>query len=233
MVFSILFLSTLVVGPRLTASLCIKPYSLSRFLDQSSHVQLITRVNLVDKDDEFIGYKEISNQPKFDVSDTDQLKKRAQEAAKLNARYEANSKKSATFGSMTVEDLKRRMIKLENSEGKPLPKRTEDLNGINPLIPLVSSIVPFGMTYLGFQLSAYLTANFAIQFLTSDIYTLRRVAIVARNVLVGMTTLATTFSGVIGVGLFTLGVAVAVGVLKGDLDPNKKDITASDGDNSR
>jgi hypothetical protein len=116
------------------------------------------------------------------------------------------------------------MVKLEGSESKPLPRKLEDLNGINPLIPLLGSAVPFAMAYAGYQLSVYLTANFAVGFLSSDIYPVQRAAIVARNIMVGFSTLATAFSGVIGVGLLALGVVVAAGVMRGELDPNKKPV---------
>ena len=139
-----------------------------------------------------------------------------------------SSKTSATFGSMTIDDLKKRMIPLENNLGKPLPKRTEDLNGINPVVPILFSSFPFLMAFGGYKLSSYLSAHFAVQFLASDIYTLQRIAIVARNILVGLTTLGTTFCGVIGLGLFALGITVGFGVLKGELDPNKKDINVND-----
>jgi len=43
----------------------------------------------------------------------------------------------------------------------------------------------------------------------------------------GLTTPATTFSFVIGVGLVILGLTVGVGVIKGELDPNKKPIEGS------
>jgi hypothetical protein len=98
------------------------------------------------------------------------------------------------------------------------------LNGINPLTPILFSLVPFSMMVLGYQLSNYLTLNFAVSFLYSDLYTIQRLAVVARNVIVGLTILATAFCGVIGLGLFLLGMTVLIGILKGELNPNKVDL---------
>jgi hypothetical protein len=41
---------------------------------------------------------------------------------------------------------------------------------------------------------------------------------------VGITTLASGFTGVISIGLFLLGITVAIGVAKGELDPNNEKI---------
>lgn len=77
------------------------------------------------------------------------------------------------------------------------------------------------MCAVGWKLSNYLSAHFAINFVTSEFYPVQRLAIVARNVIVGITTLGTGFSGLIAMGLLALGVAVSIGVAKGELDPNK------------
>jgi hypothetical protein len=158
-------------------------------------------------------------EPKFRIKSLDEIQLSKSERVQAQP---VMLKQNATFGSLTVKELKERMVKLENSEGKPLPQQIEDLNGINPITPITFSVVPFLMAYLGYQVSSYLAAHFAVQFLTSDIYTFQRLAIVSRNILVGSLTLITAFSAIVGVGLLLLGLTVAVGVLKGQLDPNKK-----------
>lgn len=57
------------------------------------------------------------------------------------------------------------------------------------------------MAFLGWQATAWLIANFAVDFIDSDIYTVQRLAIVSRNIVVGIFTLATGFSGVISLGI--------------------------------
>lgn len=103
--------------------------------------------------------------------------------------------------------------------------KKEDLNGIAPWKPLISSIFPFGLSIGGYYLTRYLAENFAVQYLTSDLYPVQRLSMVARNIVVGMGALASAFSAVIGLGLLILGIAVSVGVIKGELDPNKDDET--------
>ena len=127
---------------------------------------------------------------------------------------------SLTFGSASIEDFKASTVPVE---GKPqqLVTKPEDINGIQPGKPFLFSLVAGGMALVGWKLSNYLSAHFAVQFLTSEFYPVQRIAIVARNVIVGIVTLGTGFSGMIALGLFGLGVAVTVGVLKGELDPNK------------
>ena len=127
---------------------------------------------------------------------------------------------SITFGSASLEDFKDVPIPVE-PKPKQLVMKPEDINGIQPAKPFVFSIVAAGMAVVGWKLSNYLSAHFAVQYLTSDFYPVQRLAIVARNVVVGIVTLGTGFSGMIALGLFGLGVAVTIGVLRGELDPNK------------
>ena len=207
----------------------------STIIHHSSFKQLSLASNDNNNDninDNLLTYKEASDQPKFGVKklETNKLiSSQLKTTSSSSINPSDKTKTSATFGSLTIDDLRKKMIKIDNNDTfKPLPVRTEDLNGINPFIPLLSSIIPFIFAYLGFQLSAYLTAHFAVGFLASDIYTLQRIAIVVRNIVVGISTLATAFSTIIGFGLLALGVTVGVGVIKGELDPTKKDVDVKD-----
>jgi Protein of unknown function (DUF3082) len=131
-------------------------------------------------------------------------------------------KTTATFGTLSVEDLKSRMIPQEPEQKDAFANRKkEDLNGIQPLTPLLFSTFPAVCSYGLWQLSAYFTNHFAVQYLDSDLYPVQRLATIGRNLVVGMTTLASGFTGVVALGLFLLGVTVSVGVMKGELDPNK------------
>ncbi|KAL3776763.1 hypothetical protein HJC23_013941 [Cyclotella cryptica] len=76
-------------------------------------------------------------------------------------------------------------------------EEARDLNGVNPLVCIGGAAHP----------------------LDTDVYFLQRLAGVFRNVVVGLTSLASGFFGVVGVGIFLLGVRVAYGVLVGELDP--------------
>lgn len=130
------------------------------------------------------------------------------------------TKTTATFGTLSVEDLKRRMIPRDAPQKNAFAQKKEDLNGIQPGTPLLFSLFPAVCCVAFWQLTTYMTNHFAINFISSDMYPVRRLASVARNFIVGLTTLASGFTGVIALGLFLLGVTVAVGVMKGELDPN-------------
>eukprot|EP01039_Chlorochromonas_danica_P000411 gene411-444_t len=110
------------------------------------------------------------------------------------------------FGRISLEDLQTR---------KPpsAPVKKEDLSGVNPLSAFFSSAAAAGMSYVGWQVTVYLAAHFAVQFIDSDIYPLQRATVVARNVVVGMSALATGFCGVVGLGLFLLSGAAAINSL--------------------
>jgi hypothetical protein len=93
---------------------------------------------------------------------------------------------------MSIEDLKSRYVKRDGpmKSWSDLPKRTEDLNGINPATTILFSAFPAVVCYLLTNLTTYLTAHFAVQFLSSDLYPVQRLAIVVRNLVVGLTTYA-------------------------------------------
>jgi len=139
-----------------------------------------------------------------------------------SSKSSSSERTSATFGSLSVEDLKSRMIQRDAPQLQ-LPNRQEDLNGINPITPISFSTVAILMSYVAWQISSYLSAHFAIEYVNSDIYPVQRLAIVSRNIVVGLSTLASGFSGVIAIGLILLGITVGVGVAKGELNPNPKD----------
>lgn len=130
------------------------------------------------------------------------------------------------FGDMSLKDFsaRQRTSAFSTSPAKPLKlKQTQpvDLNGIPPLKPFLFSAVALCMCLLSWQAAVFLAQHFAVQLLNSDIYPLQRASVVSRNLLVGITTLAAGFSGVVGVGLLGLGAQVAWGVSRGELDPNR------------
>ena len=94
-----------------------------------------------------------------------------------------------------------------------------DLNGVNPVVALSGGIFAFavavGLWYATNQLGTF----FALHPVETDVYFVQRVASVFRNVVMGLSSLASGFFGVTGMGIFLLGVRVAVGVAKGELDP--------------
>ena len=77
----------------------------------------------------------------------------------------------------------------ERPQKLELKQKLEDLNGIEPLRPLQFSVVALLMAAIGWQLTSFLSGNFAIGFVDSDVYPMQRLAIVARNIVVGIMTL--------------------------------------------
>lgn len=95
-----------------------------------------------------------------------------------------------------------------------------DLNGVNPGVTIVASFFAFGMAYGFWSLTQFLAGVFLTHPVPEDApYAFARAANVFRNVVMGMTSLASGFAAVSGLGVFLLGCRVAYGVMIGELDP--------------
>lgn len=96
----------------------------------------------------------------------------------------------------------------------------KDLNGVNPIVTILASFFAFGMAFAGWNLTEYLGAVFITHPVPADApYAFVRAASVFRNAVMGLTSLASGFSLVSGLGVFLLGCRVAYGVFIGELDP--------------
>jgi hypothetical protein len=127
-----------------------------------------------------------------------------------------------TFVTTSAEELlpSENQKHSSNATDVLIAERKPDLNGIEPWTPFVYAFAATLLSAGGWQVCSYLATHFATSLVNSPTYQLQRAAIIARNLVVGMTALFTGFSGVIAVGLVLLGAAVTIGVLKGDLNPN-------------
>jgi len=101
--------------------------------------------------------------------------------------------------------------------------QARDLNGISPMTTLTAGVVACIMGY-GLWMA---TQSLAVVFFTHPVsvdapYMFARLASVFRNVVMGITSLASGFFFVTGLGIFLLGVRVTQGVVSGELDPEKK-----------
>ena len=131
--------------------------------------------------------------------------------------------KGATFGSMSVQDLKNKMIETDAPQIRLEDMRKEeDLNGIKPTTPFAFASVSAVMCFILWKFSVYMAGHFATQFLDPDVtaYPIQRFAVFSRNIVVGVSTLGAGFSGIITLGLILLGGRVGLGVASGELDPN-------------
>ena len=138
----------------------------------------------------------------------------------------------AIFGSLSIDDLNARMQQSSVTQPKPLnlERKEEDLNGIEPYKPFQFSLVAAFMAFIGWKFTIYMTENFGVSLLDSEFYPVQRFAIVARNVIIGLSTIFASFSGCIALGLVGLGIVVSIGVAKGELDPTleRKDTQLSE-----
>ena len=205
--------------------LCLKEqYIIKAFTIKSSRITNINRILMLvnDNDDDRPKLQLQDDNDKPRISIEEKVIDKPKPFVSTSIKPQRTERTTATFGSLSVEDLKSRMVQRDAPQ-LALPQRTEDLNGINPVTPLVFSTVAIAMSFVAWQISAYLSAHFAIDYVTSEIYPVQRLAIVSRNIVVGISTLASGFSGVVAIGLILLGITVGVGVAKGELDPTPKD----------
>ena len=168
-----------------------------------------------------VGYESSSTTSGFN---TDRLFMDEEDKKKRDAQKAAGS---ATFGGMTIDNLQSRMqdSPYQAKSWDDLPDQKEDLNGINPVTTIAFSVLPMAMCYGLVLLTKWLSEHFAIDQIDSSIYPIQRGAVVARNLVVGIASLATGFTGVVGLGLLAMGIVVAVGVAKGELDPSADNVS--------
>ena len=140
-----------------------------------------------------------------------------------NTFIDKKNRDGITFSSLSLQDLTeiRERVAAENGTTKKTSKVADDLNGIQPYTPFLFATVSGFMSAAGWQIARYLAAHFAVQYLNSDLYPVQRLAVVFRNVVVGICTLFSGFCGAVSLGLICLGVVVTIGVIKGELDPTK------------
>ncbi len=91
-------------------------------------------------------------------------------------------------------------------------EQARDLNGVNPTVTILASFFAFGMAYGLWSLTQFLAELFLTHPMSPDApYAFTRIASVFRNAIMGLTSLASGFSLVSGLGVFLLGVRVAYG----------------------
>ena len=90
---------------------------------------------------------------------------------------------------------------------------------VNPLVCIGGATFSWACAGALWIFTQFLAQLFATHPLDTDIYFVQRLAQVFRNAVLGLSSLASGFFGVIGVGIFLLGLRVAYGVARGELDP--------------
>ena len=114
----------------------------------------------------------------------------------------------AEFRSKKTEEERRQSI-----------EEAKDLNGVNPLVCIGGAAFAWVCAGGLWLFTSYLGVLFATHPVDTDVYFIQRTVGVFRNVVMGLSSLASGFFGVVGIGIFLLGVRVAYGVMTGELDP--------------
>jgi hypothetical protein len=104
----------------------------------------------------------------------------------------------------------------------------KNLNGVNPVTALGGAAFALTAAAGLWALTIFLGRFFSLNPVNSDIYFVQRVAGVVRNAVMGLSSLASGFFGVTGLGIFLLGVRVSYGVMTGELDPTPIKPSAKD-----
>lgn len=132
------------------------------------------------------------------------------QASVENEKY-GNAKKREyfkEFQSQKTEEERQRSI-----------EEARDLNGVNPLVCIGGAAFAWACAGALWVFTTYLGVLFVEHPLETDIYFIQRVTQVFRNAVMGLSSLASGFFGVVGIGIFLLGIRVAYGVATGELDP--------------
>ena len=106
-----------------------------------------------------------------------------------------------------------------DEERKAAIEEARNLNGVNPVVTGVASVVALAAAFGLWQATTSLGVFFATHPVDSDWYVVQRSTAVFRNVAMGLVSLGTGFCFVTGLGILLLTGRVAVGVAKGELDP--------------
>jgi hypothetical protein len=103
---------------------------------------------------------------------------------------------------------------------------SDDLNGINPLTPLSSAAFAGFISFLFWRITIGLATAFNNVHLETDFYPAQRLFNIASTAFVGITALGAGVIGVTAVGLLGLTMRVTLGIMSGELDPNKQRVEA-------
>jgi len=138
--------------------------------------------------------------------------------AELKAATEAENGPNTKMGEKLRDSF--RYSDKTDAEREAALEAARDLNGVNPIVTILASFFAFGMAYAFWTATQFLGELFLAHPDSADApYAFVRSASVFRNVVMGLSSLASGFSAVSGLGVFLLGLRVAYGVVTGELDP--------------
>jgi hypothetical protein len=130
--------------------------------------------------------------------------------AELQAATDAETGPKTAIGQKFKDSF--RYTEKTDEEREIALEAARDLNGVNPTVTILASFFAFGMAFGFWAATQYLAALFLSHPVSADApYAFSRMASVFRNVVMGLSSLASGFSFVSGLGVFLLGVRVAYG----------------------
>lgn len=130
--------------------------------------------------------------------------------AELQAATEAENGPKTAWGKQLKDNFK--YSDKTDEEREAALEAARDLNGVNPIVTILASFFAFGMAFAFWSATQFLGDLFLSHPVSPDApYTFTRMATVFRNVVMGLSSLASGFSAVSGLGVFLLGVRVAYG----------------------
>jgi len=104
----------------------------------------------------------------------------------------------------------------------PAPKKEPvDLNGIQPSMLVLGFASYSAFSVLAWQFTNAAATYFAEHPMDDAFYVVARLSGFARVVVMGVGALGTGVTAIAGVGQLALAVQIAIGISKGELDPNK------------
>ena len=132
----------------------------------------------------------------------------------------ANKEKYGTRSELTKKfSLDMFQTTKTDEERKAAIEEARNLNGVNPVVTGVASVVALAAAFGLWQATTSLGVFFATHPVDSDWYVVQRSTAVFRNVAMGLVSLGAGFCFVTGLGILLLTGRVAMGVIKGELDP--------------
>ncbi len=130
--------------------------------------------------------------------------------AELQAATEAEKGPKTAIGKKFRDNF--RYSDKTDEEREAALEAARDLNGVNPVVTILASFFAFGMAFAFWSATQFLGELFMSHPVSPDApYAFSRMASVFRNVVMGLSSLASGFSAVSGLGVFLLGVRVAYG----------------------
>lgn len=142
------------------------------------------------------------------------------------ALQDAATRTTGTTASDSATSANQQLLdEIRSLQPEPAPERVEkapiDLNGIQPAFLILGAVSYGAFSVLAWQFTASAGQYFAAHPMDDAFYVVARLSGVARYVVVAMGGLGAGVSCIAAVGQLALAVQVQLGIMNGELDPNK------------